>query len=128
MPAVLPRSSTVGSLRLMPPLGRSLLALTCLGALGLIATWAALHSTAARSTPPRGQRFSLPLAFEENAGQLNEQIKFLARMPGARLLLTEDGATFALRSSERFHLRLIDAQRSMPIAEELLPGRANYFL
>ncbi len=43
----------------------------------------------------------LPMRFEENAGQLDERVRFVARRGGASLFLTDDGATLALRSRSK---------------------------
>src|SRR5207245_9060182 len=41
----------------------------------------------------------LPLSFEANQGQTDQQVKFLARGPGYTLSLTADSAVLALRNS-----------------------------
>src|SRR5215467_2355428 len=42
----------------------------------------------------------LPLSFEPNLGQSNEQVKFLSRGKGYTLFLTPDEAVFSLRDSK----------------------------
>ncbi len=41
---------------------------------------------------------SLPLAFEQNQGQADAQVKYMARGNGYTLFLTANDAVFALRS------------------------------
>jgi hypothetical protein len=85
----------------------------------------------------------LPLAFEPNNGQVDEQVKFLARGPGYNLFLTSTETLLALnnvssrkgkptngRSSKQEVLKMrllggnpaVDVQGSDP-----LPGKSNYY-
>jgi Beta-propeller repeat len=88
----------------------------------------------------------LPLAFEENRGQVDSQVKFLARRPGYTLFLTSDGAVVAsdciqpVRTSQKIsrktdegtavlRMKLIGANReSKVVGKQALPGTSNYFI
>lgn len=73
----------------------------------------------------------LPLHFEENRGQVDPQVRFLARGPGYGLYLTAGEAVLALGAKDRTVLRMAlvganaDAQAS---GVEELPGKVNYFV
>jgi hypothetical protein len=55
------------------------------------------HATAAATRESSAASFGrLPLRFEENRGQLDERVRFVARQGGAALLLTDDGAVLSL--------------------------------
>jgi hypothetical protein len=95
---------------------------------------------------------ALPLAFEANQGQIDPQVKYMARGSGYTVFLTGDETVFALHSSapaasapnpaERFRKSLahkqINASISMKLAggnsqppiaaQNELPGRSNYFI
>ncbi len=74
----------------------------------------------------------LPLAFEANQGQFDEQIKFLARGQGYALLLAETETILRLRKDEKsavLKMRLEGANRQPMIgAQDELPGKSNYFV
>jgi Beta-propeller repeat/Abnormal spindle-like microcephaly-assoc'd, ASPM-SPD-2-Hydin/HYDIN/CFA65/VesB-like, Ig-like domain len=97
--------------------------------------------TAAADNPQLRVRYmSLPLALEVNEGQIDSQVKFLARGQGYELLLTSNQAVLSLsrRASspqgsrelkEALRTRLIGANPSPAMtAEEQLPGTSNYFM
>jgi hypothetical protein len=98
---------------------------------------------------------ALPLAFEENVGQVDPQVKYMARGSGYRLFLTDHDATlsldprspktprhtgvFAMQSKERasarqnrvvaINMRLTGSNsKGQPLASEPLPGKVNYYL
>jgi len=99
---------------------------------------------------------ALPLAFEQNAGQIDPEVKFTARANGYTLFLTNNDAVFSLRtksstsmtahsstsdlrgknrsesnqdSVDVVRMQLVDASPAAPPqASEPLPGKANYFL
>ena len=101
---------------------------------------------------------ALPLAFEENQGQTDDRVKYLARGSGYTLFLTADEAVFSLRARSRqsgngdsgerqlfskgdarhsnrkeavaaVRMRLMGANNAVPLeAEEPLAGKSNYFL
>jgi hypothetical protein len=97
------------------------------------------------------------MRFEPNRGQLDDEVRFLARGPGFALRLTDDGATLSLRkpgSAEgrderraardgRFgrerqaeaeteaadlSMRVVGARPVPPQGREVQPGTTNYFL
>ena len=91
---------------------------------------------------------SLPLAFEENQGQTDPQVKYMARGSGYNVFLTAHDAVFALHSSQsregsatptanqttkdrtaaiRLHLVGGNSQSTISAASQL-PGHSNYFI
>lgn len=74
----------------------------------------------------------LPLAFEANQGQFDEQIKFLSRGQGYALLLTETETILSLQKADKsavLKMRLEGANRQPTIAaQDELPGKSNYFI
>ena len=97
----------------------------------------------------------LPLAFEENRGQVDERVKFLTRGPGYHLFLTPTEAAFTLFSAKEdpkdkpsmaplpdrlkselpeaktavLRMKLVGANaNSKVIGEGELPGKVNYFI
>ncbi|MGH9226019.1 MAG: SBBP repeat-containing protein, partial [Acidimicrobiales bacterium] len=67
----------------------------------------------------------LPLAFEENVGQLDPEIRFAARTPGQQVLLTDRGLVV---SPAGVRLTLEGARPGAPAAgERPLPGTVNRF-
>jgi len=94
---------------------------------------------------------NLPLAFEHNEGQVDPQVRFLAKGPGYVLYLTPAEAVFVLKpggikkrgnfnsssnsavknteEQEVLHLRLVGGNRKVvfePLDEEV--GKSNYFI
>jgi hypothetical protein len=79
----------------------------------------------------------LPLSFEQNVGQTNPSVKFLARNPRYTLFLTSTEAVFALRKLESanrvrrqvLRMQLIGAS-SLPLVEgrDELVNKSNYFI
>lgn len=86
----------------------------------------------------------LPLSFEENRGQSNENVRFLSRGQGYTLFLSSTEATLALKESDFskrmtdsgakskdsvLRLKLRGANKSAKIVgENILPGRSNYIV
>lgn len=78
----------------------------------------------------------LPLIFEQNQGQTDSQVKFLARGGGYGLFLTGDEAVLALRqpSQEATDFSLLKMQLAganphfQASGENPLPGKSNYFI
>ena len=91
----------------------------------------------------------LPLVFEANQGQTDSQVKFLARIPGATLFLTEREAVLALRqpsgnlavepseghgtsipspSTAVLRFQFVSANPSPRVEGMVLPGASHYFL
>jgi hypothetical protein len=122
-----------------------------------------LPVTFASNTVPPGNRerlqagyAALPLAFERNQGQVDPQVKYLARATGYTLLLTNDEAVFSFHSraaagepttrgrlhaahSERssntkessavLRMQLVRSNSAAQIAAvNPLPGKTNYYL
>src|ERR1700758_3667470 len=72
---------------------------------GLLRTSAGKHVSAATPAPTPQNRArtlasmaSLPLAFEQNQGQTDPQVKYMARGNGYTVFLTSHEAVFALHS------------------------------
>jgi len=77
----------------------------------------------------------LPLSFEANQGQVDQQVKYLARGQGYTLFLTPRAAVLGLRSADRGNptqwLRLVlQGAGAAPVitGEEQLPGQSHYFV
>ena len=98
--------------------------------------WAGNPDSPGKTFVPSAIRsYVLPLSFEANQGQVDQQVKYLARGQGYTLFLTPGGAVLSLRSSgagnptEWLRLVLQGAARAPAIhGEEVLPGRSNYFV
>jgi hypothetical protein len=76
----------------------------------------------------------LPLAFEENVGQTDPQVRFLSRGPGFGLFLTGDAATLSLARPGNPQMRdvlRLQFQGASPsaqvVGQQELPSRSNYF-
>jgi hypothetical protein len=73
----------------------------------------------------------LPLSFEANQGQTDQQVKFLARGPGYSLFLTGDSAVLSLRQQKTnavLRMKLLGANAHAAVAgANELPGKSNYF-
>ena len=82
----------------------------------------------------------LPLAFEQNQGQTDARVKYVARGPGYALFLTAGETVLSLHKAPGKHQNDVDesailrarlvGSRNDPavVGEELLPGHSNYFL
>ncbi len=95
----------------------------------------------APSQPDRAQVASefgkLPLSFEQNDGQTDKAVKFMARNPRYTLFLTDNEAVFALRKFESakrvrrqvLRMKLVDANPQPRIeGSDELAGKSNYFI
>ncbi len=86
------------------------------------------------NTSPATRSYLMPLSFEENQGQVDSQVKYLARGQGYTLFLTPVAEVLGLRSAEGenstawLRMTLKDAAASAIQAEEKLPGTSNYFV
>ena len=104
---------------------------------------------AARLTVNTG---TLPLAFEENQGQVDEAVKYVARSAGYTVFLAQDETVFALSSgmhgseasgirgrgratksapekTSAIHMRLLGANTAAEVhAGDELPGKTNYYM
>jgi len=67
---------------------------------------------------------ALPLAFEENKGQTDAQVEYMARGNGYTLFLTANDAVFSLRSASAAS-RLSTIRRGMQMAAKNLPKQTN---
>lgn len=76
----------------------------------------------------------LPLAFEENRGQTDPQVRFRSRGAGYEALCTDDGVDVVLRAADgapptSFRIRIGEGREpTPPIAIDPLPGSTNYFI
>ena len=72
----------------------------------------------------------LPLAFEENRGQTDRQVAFLARGAGFHLFLTPNAAVYRLRGesgSNVVRMELVGANRAASVRGiDRLPGESHY--
>lgn len=79
------------------------------------------------ATPPTAANFSnLPLAFEENRGQVDPSAKFFARGEGYGVLVAQDGVTLTSPSGQ-VRMTLLGAEPSQSVGRSMLPGKVNYF-
>ena len=98
--------------------------------------WAGNPASPEKTLVPSAIRsYVLPLSFEANQGQVDEQVKYLARGQGYTLFLTPGAAVLGLRSegagkpTEWLRLVLQGAATAPAITgEEQLPGQSNYFI
>ena len=97
--------------------------------------WAGSPALIEKSLVPSATRsFMVPLSFEANQGQVDEQVKYLARGQGYSLFLTPGAAVLGLRSeggdkrTQWVSLILRGAAASAISGEQQLAGRNNYFV
>ena len=75
-----------------------------------------------------------PLFFEENSGQLDSQVRYVARTRRADVFLTRNAAVFALRgttidATDSFSIHWADSRPDVVVAgEQQLAGNAHYFI
>lgn len=104
-------------------------------------SWAEFRSVPSSPRRRVAQVFSaLPLRFEENLGQADARVRFVARTPASVLFLTESGASVLHLSpatapggdeskSEVLRVKLVGSNRAPEISGlERLPGGSNYFV
>jgi hypothetical protein len=81
---------------------------------------------------PQLSGLSLPLSFEQNSGQADESVAFIARSGGFDLFITRQGPVFALGSVEgptSVRMELVGGEADPVISPgEKLPGIVNYFI
>lgn len=75
----------------------------------------------------------LPLSFEENRGQADRAVRFIARQRGYALYLSESKARFELRGPanqrQSFSMTLAGASpKAKAAGQQPLPGKSNYFI
>jgi hypothetical protein len=112
----------------------ALVAATCLA--HSVPGWAASPALPANTSIPTVDRYNaLPLSFEANQGQVDPQVKYVARGEGYTLFLTSGAAVLGLRSvgaGKPTHWVQLILQGANPTsamtAEEQLAGRSNYFV
>jgi hypothetical protein len=92
-------------------------------------------STAAKPVPASKAEVEaaygkLPLSFEANRGQTDDQVKFLSRGHGYGLYLTATETVLRLRSeSSVLRMKFLGANPRPQVAGvDLLPGKTNYFI
>ncbi|HWP84233.1 MAG TPA: SBBP repeat-containing protein [Terriglobia bacterium] len=123
---------------------RRLLFIRCAGfalllGAGAILRWPALappQIVAAHRWPqdqPSRRLARLPLVFEENRGQTDPAVRFLARRPGYACYFTASEVVLSLRQPERttdlLRVKLAGANpHTAPEGMEALPGTVNYLL
>ena len=98
--------------------------------------WAGNPASPEKTLVPSAIRsYVLPLSFEANQGQVDQQVKYLARGQGYTLFLTPGAAVLGLRSegagnpTEWLRLVLQGAATAPAITgEEQLPGQSHYFV
>ena len=89
------------------------------------ATCALTASTAIAAQPPT----SLPLAFEQNEGQLDERVRYVVRGSGCEVFFTSDGARIVKRDgagASVVDVRASGGRSAPPEAGERLLQRTNY--
>jgi uncharacterized protein (TIGR03437 family) len=78
-----------------------------------------------------GTRVSIPFVFEKNAGQVDPQVRFFGRTPGAGLWLVDTGAVLSVElKNRRAVLRMkLEGARPHPAIDGAQPlsGKSNYF-
>src|SRR5258708_5218269 len=95
--------------------------MTCTTVVLALLAWCAPLSAANRVDYSR-----LPLQFEQNAGQANPNVKFLARM-GSRLLTIEPGQVTFHGTNTSLRMVLPGANQQAGIeGQAMLPGKSNY--
>ena len=74
---------------------------------------------------------TIPVAFEENKGQADKSIYFIARDHHGSIFLTQDGPILGgdnISSARGIHLHFINPANAKPIGELPTGGFANYYL
>jgi uncharacterized repeat protein (TIGR01451 family) len=96
----------------------------------------ALSSLIPSNSAPKSLDLShLPMRFEPNQGQTDQQVKFLARGAGYGVFLTRGQAVLTLGAlasgsrSNAIRLQLVGANSGSAVSgDDLLPGKSNYFI
>ncbi len=94
----------------------------------------------------------LPIAFEQNVGQVDSRVNFIARTAGYTAFLTPTAAVFSIQHSElldrraaglqgvdtprsptnaagvAIHMEIVGAKPQTAVGSEQLPGKVNYFI
>jgi hypothetical protein len=94
--------------------------------------WAGESRLHQAAFPPPTRSLALPLSFEENQGQVDEQVRYLARGTGYTLFLTPDAAVLGLRAGDRqthwLRLMLQKTAAASVAGEGRLQGKSNYMV
>ncbi len=114
--------------------------LTWLSAIGVLVTGGQTDSpqqptiaTASLTAAPQALLNRLPLSFEENRGQANRDVRFVARQPGYAVYLADTETRFELRDqashSQTVSMKFIGASTNATVeGRQPLPGKSNYFI
>jgi hypothetical protein len=103
--------------------------------IGVFGLSSALHAAIAGSQRSAARSFQLPLTFEANEGQTNDQVDFLARGPNYNIFLTAHEAVFALQEVAAapgrrpvVRMQLVRSAADPRVrGVDALPGKVNYF-
>jgi len=91
-----------------------------------------LDASAPTAPPPQPDIASVPLTFEQNSGQSDAQVDFLARGKGYGLWLTDGDAVLSVRTADSTHvvrLDVVDANAdTIATGENELQARTSYFV
>ena len=95
--------------------------------------WAIAGHKRSETDIPRSVLGNLPLQFEENKGQAEGSIRFLARGLGYTLLLNPDGLELNLRQkgnrpTRHLSMHLLGTQASNLLGRDLTATQTNYYL
>ncbi len=106
--------------------------LVTLGALWLVlqtVTAAAERAPTPRTAVELESIATASVDFEENCGQTDGRVRFVARAPGSRVFLTRDGLVLTRHASTPLRLRFVGAQaRRISGDADHVDGLRNYFL
>jgi hypothetical protein len=69
----------------------------------------------------------LPLAFEENRGQVAGPAAYIVHGRGASASFDNGGVSLAVKPGARVRATFVDAATVAPVARDQLPGKVNYF-
>src|SRR3954454_18990702 len=112
-------------------LGGAALATAALCTAALLPTLRATSSAPVHAgLAARAALATVPMAFEQNKGQTDRRVRFLARGPGYATFLTERGSVLALQRGRKgavVRTRFLGAAHARPVAEGKLPGILNAF-
>ena len=108
---------------------------TMLGSIGVLALLQGAQAVTIDPGRSAAHAFELPLTFEENKGQTNGRVEFLARGPGYNIFLTATEAVLTLPRSTAargtvsvIRMQLVGAVAAPKMEGiDALPGTVNYF-
>ena len=112
--------------------GRLGLAAVAVAAASAVLAVPSIRIVPAPAVSPRPGERPLPLAFEENRGQTDARVDFVARAARSSVYLTSSEAVVALgaeRSRAVLRMKLVGAEAAArPVALDRLPGSVNYLV